>query len=246
MLQFGTMPEALAASKPEHYLHDYADTYLTQEIFAEALVRNADSFARFLEVAARQNSQPTNMTSIARDVGVSRNTVATHFDILKDTLIGGWIKPWKLKPGNNQLQQSKFYFCDTGIVRGLSGRVPYPPTMEEHGVLLETLICNELRAFVDYSHLHYPIHYWRTYDGAEVDFVVESREGFIGIEVKSSDRWSRKFNRGLSRLARELPPDTQFRQIGVFGGSRELQWDDVRVMPIKDFLKKLWNEEIIR
>ena len=53
---------------------------------------------------------------------------------------------WKLKTATRLVQQSKFYSFDPGVVRALSGRLPYPPTQEECGPLLETFVLNELRA----------------------------------------------------------------------------------------------------
>ena len=61
----------------------------------------------------------------------------SHFAILVDTLIGFWLPAWKLKSATKQVQQGKFYFFDGGVVRALSGRLPYPPTQEERGPLVE-------------------------------------------------------------------------------------------------------------
>ena len=173
----GTLPMALAGDSPRDYLRTYAETYLVQEVQAEALTRNLGAFARFLEIAARQNAQATNAVSIARDAGIDRRTVQSHFAILVDTLIGSWLPAWKLKSATKQVRQSKFYFFDCGVVRALSGRLPYPPTQEELGPLVETFVVNELRAFLSYTGRHYPLHYWRSYDGAEVDVLCETAAG---------------------------------------------------------------------
>ena len=154
-LRFGMLPMAVTTDVPQDYLRTYAETYLVQEIQAEALTRNLGAFARFLEIAARQNGQVTNATSIARDTGINRRTVQLHFEILTDTLIGFWLPPWKLKSATKQVRQSKFYFFDSGVARALSGRLPYPPTPEEMGPLAETFVLNELRAWLGYSGADY-------------------------------------------------------------------------------------------
>ena len=240
----GTMPMALAGDDPRDYLRTYAETYLAQEVQAEALTRNLGAFARFLEIAARQNAQATNAASIARDAGIDRRTVQSHFAILVDTLIGFWLPAWKLKSATRQVQQSKFYFFDCGVVRALSGRLPYPPTSEELGPLVETFVLNELRAFLSYSGRHYRLHYWRTYDGAEVDALCETAAGFVAVEVKASTRWDKRFNRGLHRIRQQLPAAPTC--YGVYLGSRAALWDDVHVLPVLDFLKRLWNGEVLR
>ena len=240
----GMLPMARAGDGSRDYLRTYAETYLVQEVQAEALTRSLGAFVRFLEIAARQNAQATNAASIARDAGIDRRTVQSHFAILVDTLIGFWLPAWKLKAATRQVQQSKFYFFDCGVVRSLSGRLPYPPTPEELGPLVETFVVNELRAFLGYSGRHYRLHYWRSYDGAEVDVLCETAAGFVAIEIKSSARWDKRFNRGLHRVREHLPQGAVC--YGVYLGRRAALWDDVRVLPVLDFLKRLWDGEVLR
>ena len=244
-LSYGTLPMALVDDDPLDYLRTYAETYLVQEVQAEALTRNLGAFARFLEIAARQNAQATNATSIARDAGIDRRTVQNHFAILTDTLIGYWLPAWKLKSATKQVRQSKFYFFDGGVVRALSGRLPYPPTLEERGPLVETLILNEIRAFLSYTGRHYRAHYWRSYDDAEVDVLCETAAGFVAIEIKATTRWDRRFNRGLHRVRQHLAPHATS-CFGVYLGQRAALWDDVRILPALDFLKRLWDGEVLR
>ena len=243
LLHYGSLPMAVDAEDPRPYLRSYAETYLLQEVQAEALTRNVGAFSRFLEVAARQNGQATNATAIAKAVGIRRETVRSHFEILVDTLLGYWLPAWKLKSANKQVAHSKFYFFDAGVVRALSGRLPYPPTNEELGPLAETFLLHELRTYLAYQGLDYRLHFWRTHDGAEVDVLCEAANGFVAIEIKSSAHWEKRFNRGLGRLREHLPST---RCYGVYFGERAALWDDVQVLPAMDFLKRLWDGEVIR
>ena len=242
-VRHGSLPMAVNAEDPRPYLRSYAETYLAQEVRAEALTRNVGAFARFLEVAARHNAQTTNATAIAKAVGVGRDTVRAHFEILADTLLGYWLPAWRLKSANKQVAHSKFYFFDAGVARALSGRLPYPPTREELGPLTETFLLHELRAYLAYAGLDYRLHFWRTHDGAEVDVICEAANGFVAIEIKSSEHWEKRFNRGLRRLREHLPGATCY---GVYFGGRAARWDDVRVFPALDFLKRLWDGDVIR
>jgi len=244
-LKYGTLPMAVNGADVEGYLRSYAETYLDQEVRAEALTRNLGGFARFLEIAARQNGQMTNATAIARDAGISRHTVQNHFDILVDTLLGYWLPAWKMKSATKQVQQSKFYFFDSGVARALMGRLPYPPTREELGPLLETFILHELRAYLSYSGRAYTLHFWRTYDGAEVDILCETTEGFRAIEIKAASRWEKRFNRGLHRVRDAIGPG-KTSCYGVYLGEQHALWDDIEVMPVTEFLKRLWSREILR
>ena len=245
VLIHGTLPLAVTGDDPVSYLTTYTETYLQEEVRAEALTRDIGGFSRFLEIAARQNGQVINASNISRDAGVSRSTVQNYFEILIDTLIGHWIRPWKLKRSTKQVTHSKFYLFDSGVARALSGRLPYPPAPEEMGPLLETFLLGEMRAYVAYNKLHYPLFFWRSYNGVEVDFLVEDRNGFVAIEVKAATSWNKRFNRGLQRIREELGPN-RIRCIGVFLGGRKASWDGVDVIPVSTFLERLWTGELIR
>ena len=244
-IAFGMLPRSFSTANPKKYLQAYAETYLKEEIREEALTRNFGNFARFLEIAARQNGQLTNTAAIARDAGVARQTVQGYFDILIDTLIGFWLEPWKLKRTTKQVGHSKFYFFDSGVVRALSGRLPYPPTPEEAGPLFECFIINELRAYLHYTERDYPLHFWRSQGGVEVDIMLETATGYVAIELKNGTRWEKKFNRGMHRLSEALGKE-KVACFGVFMGDRQLTIDDVTVYPALDFLKRLWRGEIMR
>jgi uncharacterized protein len=244
-IAFGMLPISFSTANPKKYLQAYAETYLKEEIREEALTRNFGNFARFLEIAARQNGQLTNTAAISRDAEVARQTVQGYFDILIDTLVGYWLEPWKLKRTTKQVGHSKFYFFDSGVVRALSGRLPYPPTPEESGPLFECFIINELRAYVHYTERDYPLYFWRSQGGVEVDILLETTTSYVAIELKNGTRWDKRFNRGMHRLSEELGIE-KVSCFGVFMGERQLTVDNVTIYPVMDFLKRLWGGEIIR
>ncbi len=242
-LQFGMLPISFTSNDPQSYLKSYAETYLQEEIKAEALTRNIASFVRFLEIASRQNGQVTNMSSLSRDAGVARQTVQNYFELLVDTLVGSWLPTWKLKSSTKQVSHPKFFLFDSGVVRALSGRLPYPPTHEEAGPLLETFIINELKAYLHYTNKHYPLFYWRNHNGVEVDFFFETQSEYIGIECKLSANWENKYNKGLNRMLSEIGKQ-KVKLIGIYSGKRKAKYGEVEVYPVLDFLKTLWSGEL--
>jgi len=243
-LIYGTLPISVSGENPEGFLTTYAETYLNEEIRAEALTRNVGSFSRFLEIAARQNGQVTNISNIAREAAVNRTTVQNYFEILIDTLIGYWIPAWKLKRSTKQISHPKFYLFDTGVARVLTGRLPYPPTSEELGPLFENMLFNEIKAYLSYRNLRYQLYFWRNYDGTEVDLLCETRNGFVAIEMKASSAWQKRFNRGLNRIQIELSPG-KVQCYGIYRGQRSAKFDNINILPVAHFLKKLWNGNII-
>ena len=243
-LAYGMLPLAVESPEPRRFLKAYVETYLHEEVQAEALVRQIGGFVRFLEVAARVNGQLVNVSGIARDAQVARPTVQDYFQILVDTLLAAWLPAWRSKKTVRQVMHPKLYLFDCGVIRHLAGYGHLHVHPEERGFLFETYLLHEIRAFLEYTALDYPVFYWRTHDGAEVDFLVETAKGVVLIEVKSGARWDRGFLAGMSRF-RSVHPKLKTKSLGVFTGSRALVVDGVRVLPWLTFLKELWGGELI-
>jgi predicted AAA+ superfamily ATPase len=83
VLRFGLLPQVRAEKAyATDILEAYVANYVREEILQEALVRNLESFARFLEVAALVNGQVVNVAGIARDAAVAWPTVQGYFATL--------------------------------------------------------------------------------------------------------------------------------------------------------------------
>ena len=244
ILRFGCLPGVCAEHEAARIdvLEAYAENYLTQEIRHEALVKNLESFTRFLEVAALVNAQVTNVAGIARDAGVARPTVQGYFEILVDTLVGTWLPAWRPRAKVKELAHPKFYFFDTGAVRALGGRLREPLGDEERGRLLETYVLHELRAHLNRSGCGGRLSYWRTPAGSEVDFVWTRAARAVGVEVKASQRWRRGDGAALSELHREKRIRRAF---GVYLGRERLRDGPVLVLPIRAFLESLCGGDVI-
>ena len=244
-LRHGMLPMAVGSEKPDAFLRSYVDTYLSEEIKAEALVRQIGGFARFLEVAARINGQTVNVSGIARDAQVARPTVQDYLSILIDTLIATWLPAYRSKRAVKQVAHPKLFFFDTGVVRHLAGTGHLDIHPEERGALFETYLMHEVRAWLSYRELGYPMFYWGTHHGTEVDLLVESPKGLFAIEMKSGTRWDPRAARGLQTL-REHARGAKVVALGVYAGERRLVADGVTVWPWQEFLSRLWAGELIR
>jgi predicted AAA+ superfamily ATPase len=244
LLAFGSLPGI--RSEPDDavdLLEAYVDTYLREEIMQEALVREVTSFSRFLEVAAIMNGQVVNTAGIARDAGVARPTVARFFDILVDTLIGFRLPAWRPRARVRETQHPKFYFFDTGVTRGVLGRLRNRLESAERGPLLETLVLHELRAAVNAENIGGNLSYWRTPSGVEVDFIWERGRTRVGIEVKASARWRREDTTALATLLKEGRLTSAW---AVYTGRDVLRERGVNILPVPEFMRRLSKGGILR
>ena len=89
-LSTGTMPGVYSENNPKFRyktLRSYASTYLKEEIQAEALARNLEGFSRFLYFAAIYSGHFLDISKLASEAQVPRQSAVRYFEILEDTLI---------------------------------------------------------------------------------------------------------------------------------------------------------------
>jgi predicted AAA+ superfamily ATPase len=237
VLRFGLLPQIQAEpSFAVDVLDAYVENYIREEIQQEALVRNLDSFARFLEIAALMNGQIANVAALARDAAVARPTVQGYFATLVDTLIGFWLPAWRKRIKVKEVASPKFYLFDPGVARALAGRSREPLDGSERGFLLETWILHELRAAMSLHDTGGQLCYWRTPNGSEVDFIWTRGTCAIGIEVKAAATWRKEYGTALKSLIDAGALRTGY---GVYAGTVRLKDGPVRVLPLSLFLREL-------
>jgi predicted AAA+ superfamily ATPase len=243
ILRFGLLPQIQA--EPDFALdalEAYVANYIREEIQQEAMVRNLESFSRFLEVAALMNGQVANVAGLARDAAVARPTVQGYFAALVDTLIGTWLPAWRRRAKVKEIASPKFYLFDPGVARALAGRLREPLDGSERGFLLETWVLHELRAAMATQDTGGQLHYWRTPSGSEVDFVWTRGPHAVGVEVKAAATWRTEYGAPLKALIAQGNLQTGY---GVYLGTAELKDGPLRVFPLKRFLKELATGHIL-
>ena len=239
-LNYGTIPPHYLAKNPTRRLQAYIDDYIQQEIVAESVLRNLSAFTRFLEVAALSDTEIVNYTNIASECGVSAKTVKEYFSILEETLFGFMLPAYTQTVKRRLVQSPKFYYFDVGIPNYLLNRIPLTQDSAYFGHAFEHLMIQELRAYLGYHHSRKHLSYWRTSTGIEVDCVIGDAE--VAIEFKSSTEVRNNQLKGLRIFTEEHP---HVKQYVVSRETFPRLVDGIEIWPIRDFLAKLWNDEII-
>jgi predicted AAA+ superfamily ATPase len=239
-LNRGLLPRHYLSSAANKLQSAYIGSYLKDEILTEARVRNIESFARFLDAAAFSNGEMVNYTNIASDCGVSSPTVKSYFQILEDTLTGRFLNVFQKRPKRRVILAPKFYFFDMGIANYLMKRGVIEYGSEDFGKSFEHFIYQEIYAHSSYSDLHYPITYWRTASGIEVDFVLGDHE--VAIEVKATQMANQRHLSGLISFGQEYSVK---QKILVTNDAHPRKMDDVLILPWRSFLDKLWDGALL-
>lgn len=241
-LNFGLLPRHYDSTEDgDLKLAAYIGSYLEDEIIAETRIRNVEIFTRFLNLAAFSNGEIVNFSNIAADCGVSSTMVKEYFNILIESLVGYWLPSFQKKPKRRVVSSPKFYFFDIGIANFLLKRKNIVLGSENFGHAFEHFIFQEINAHSHYSGLQYPISYWRTTSGSEVDFILGDHE--IAIEVKSSELVHIKHTKGLKSFGDEYKVRKKI--IVSNDPAPRMITEDIIVLPWQKFLTNLWDGEII-
>jgi uncharacterized protein len=190
LLLFGSLPGVTQESEKKRVrtLESYVDLYLEEEIRREALVRNVGAFQQFLELAATESGNIVNLSNISRESGVPVATLRTYYQVLKDTFVGYRIPAYGAPGRKRVLTTPRFLLYDNGV-RNAAARYRFSPDLlkTQRGQLFENWVGQELMHRCFYAGRAYRLSFWCTAHGAEVDYVLETPDETIPIEVKATD-----------------------------------------------------------
>jgi predicted AAA+ superfamily ATPase len=169
-------------------LEAYVDLYLEEEIRREALVRSLGPFQQFLELAAIESGRIINLSNLSRESGVPVATLRTYYQVLEDTFVGYRIPAFGATGRKRVLTTPRFLFYDNGV-RNAAARYRFSSDLlrTQTGQLFENWVGQELLHRCLYAGRAYRLSFWRTVHGAEVDYVLETPDEVIPIEVKATE-----------------------------------------------------------
>lgn len=206
-LAFGELPGIVTADESHRaeMLHAYTQLHLEEEMRREAMVKDWPAFVRFLRFAAIESGQMVNYHKISKDVGLSVPTIKSHYQLLEDMFLGFRLPAFSGSPRKNLLSTDRFLFFDLGVRHAAAGLRPNADVvLANPGPLFEQWVGVELWKRLQYLGTG-TLHYLRTHDGAEVDFIIARDGKLTPIEVKWTENPSLTDARHLLAFIGEHP-----------------------------------------
>lgn len=163
---------------------DYIRTFLEHDIPQLGIKIPSLTIRKFWSLLAHYNGQIINYSEIGKNFGISDTTVKKYLDILAGTFMVEIVAPWHANISKRQIKSPKFYLSDTGIFHHLL-RIHSRKELlgnPKLGSSWEGLVLRTIR----YKYAG-ELYFWNTQSDAEIDFVVPTNKGLIGIEAKFSD-----------------------------------------------------------
>jgi hypothetical protein len=176
----GGLPAAvLADTRTPAFYREWLDSFFARDIQRLFGFRDINRFNAFFEYVLRQSGGQFEVTSAARDLGITRPTVESHLRALEITHAAAVIRPFHGSGQNELTRQPKVFGFDTGMVSFARGWDPLRHS--DFGILWEHLVLEHLQAHIPET----PVRYWRDKSQRELDFVLaHGRDTVDVIECK--------------------------------------------------------------
>ncbi len=174
-------------------LKEIRDSYIKRDVL-ESGVSDEGKFYRMLLLLASQSGNLLNVNEISNTLRISNTTVENYLYVLQKCFHITLVKPFYNNIRKELTKMPKVYINDLGLRNVLINYFSPLEQRADKGAVLENLAFRLLSERYDQDQ----IKYWRTADGNEVDFVVETSylKGFA-VEVKFNEQEAKpnKYNK---------------------------------------------------
>lgn len=178
----GGFPEPFLEGSKTYYRRwrkSHIDIILRQDLIDLSAVRDIESVQMLVLLLSKRVGSTVSYANLARDLGRDPNTIKRWLNLLENLYIIHRVTPFSKGVARSLRKEPKFYFYDHALV-------------EDEGARLENIVANalikELNFLEDTQGVTGNIHYLRTKDGKEIDFLIDLDSIATHlIEVKMSD-----------------------------------------------------------
>jgi len=201
LLKWGGMPALmpLAAAERRQWLKDYEYTYLERDVADLARLDDLMPFRKFQRLAAVRSGCLLNYAELARDAAVSVDTARRYLEYLRLSYQTFLLPPYHTNLTSTVIKTPKVYWIDTGLLRYLTG---IQDTVT--GEIYESMVVAELVKWMKTMGREGDLYFYRTRSGLEVDILLETPAGVIGMEIKYRRILAAKDTTGLKDIAAAL------------------------------------------
>jgi predicted AAA+ superfamily ATPase len=171
-ITFGGFPQVVLADEElqkKLYLKDIFNSYFEMDVRRMADFRQMNAFRDLLLLLMQRVGSKLEISKLASEIGISRDTVYAYLSFLQATYFIFLISPYSRNVDREVSGTKKIYFCDNGMLT-MFGKVP-------DGSMLENAVYLNIRQFGK-------VMYYQKRSGSEIDFILP--EINTSFEIKSS------------------------------------------------------------
>ena len=162
---------------------DFISTFLERDLL-QWTGFTPQAMGRLWRMLAHVSGQTVNYSTLASSLGISSVSVKNYIDLLASTYMVDLVPPWLSNQGKRLVKSPKVYIADSGITLALLGLRSFEELCGHpvFGAVREQIVLTNLRGIFP----GFEICYYRTTNGSEIDFVVNTGRKTYAIECKVS------------------------------------------------------------
>jgi len=186
-LLYGMYPEVIQTASVNgkiKLLYELTSAYLYKDVLQLTNIKHSDKIHKLLKLLASQIGNLISMNEIGNTLQMTNETVNHYIDILEKGFIIFRLSGYDGNIRKEITKMNKVYFYDLGIRNALIDSFNSLEIRQDTGALWENFILIERMKKNVYADIFNKKYFWRTYSGAEIDYV-EVKDGTLhGYEIK--------------------------------------------------------------
>ncbi|MAE71680.1 MAG: AAA family ATPase [Gemmatimonadetes bacterium] len=188
------------------WLRDYIGTYVQRDVREVLNVGDLTAFTTFTKLCAGRTGSELNLSNLAGDAGITRNTAKAWLSVLETSYLCTLIPAWHANLRKQLVKRPKLHFYDTGLVCALLG-ISSSDQLRHHplrGPIFESWVIAEITKARLHAGRAPGAHHFRESRGLEVDGVIDEGSALVLVEAKSGATLRSEHFRPLARLSELL------------------------------------------
>ncbi|RLD52268.1 MAG: hypothetical protein DRI94_03650 [Bacteroidetes bacterium] len=180
-------------------IDDIYKTYLIKDV--RSYIRNEDTvgFNKLLRLLASQIGNLINVNELSKISGLSYKKCDEYIYLLEQMYIIKLVEPYSTNKRKVISKMKKVYFTDLGLRNRIYNNFNEIEFRNDNGALFENYVFLEISRIISNSA---SINFYRTNDGAEIDFIIQTMKNIYAAEVKYSTFKNAKAYKNLRKLAK--------------------------------------------
>jgi hypothetical protein len=187
LLLYGSYPDIFnlkSTTDKKDHLRELSSAYLYKDILELSSIRHADKLSKLLQLLAFQVGSEVSLNELGNALEMSKGTVASYIDLLEKSFVLFRLSGFSRNLTKEVSKMDKIYFYDLGIRNVLIENFQPLHLRQDIGGLWENFLIIERYKRNHYGNQRANSYFWRTYTGAELDYVEEAAGKIDGFEFK--------------------------------------------------------------
>lgn len=191
------------------YLKEIINSYLLKDILIFDGIKQSNKILDLLRLIAYQVGQEVSLQELARQLGISKNTVEGYLDLLSKVFVIYKVPGFSRNLRKEITKSNRWYFYDNGIRNGIINNFTRLETRTDVGALWENYLTSERVKHQNYTQKIVSNYFWRTYDQQELDWLEEQNGKLNGFEFK----WNENRKTKIPTAFAKAYPEATFKLI---------------------------------